>query len=110
MEPEPQTRPTGRIEIVGRALEDAVCALRPGGENDAVAAQIRARVFDEIFADRSAPARLGRYTVIGEAGRGGLGVVLRAYDPKLRREVALKRMLVVDAALGGPDGRRPPGP
>src|SRR5687768_8461743 len=39
-----------------------------------------------------AGARLGRYLVIDELGRGGMGLVLRAYDPKLQREVALKRL------------------
>jgi tetratricopeptide (TPR) repeat protein len=33
---------------------------------------------------------LGRYQVTGEIGRGGMGVVLRARDPDLNRELALK--------------------
>lgn len=39
-----------------------------------------------------AGTRLGRYLVIEELGVGGMGLVLRAYDPKLQREVALKHM------------------
>jgi len=37
---------------------------------------------------------IGRFVVIGELGRGAMGQVLRAYDPKLLREVAIKLVRV----------------
>ncbi len=37
---------------------------------------------------------IGRYEIRGEVGRGGMGVVYRAFDPQLEREVAIKSMLV----------------
>ena len=33
---------------------------------------------------------VGRYVLVGEVGRGAMGRVYRAYDPRLSREVALK--------------------
>jgi serine/threonine-protein kinase len=39
------------------------------------------------------PARLGRYVVEEEIGRGGMGCVLRGHDPELGRDLAIKVLL-----------------
>jgi tetratricopeptide (TPR) repeat protein len=36
------------------------------------------------------PTRLGRYELLEEIGRGGMGTVLRGYDPDLGRDLAVK--------------------
>lgn len=42
----------------------------------------------------SPPVRIGRYLILGEIGRGSMGVVYLARDPNLDRRIALKVMTV----------------
>src|SRR5262245_49357400 len=49
--------------------------------------------------------RLGHYEVLGVIGRGGMGIVLRAFDDKLHRVVAIKVMAPALAATSPPRKR-----
>jgi WD40 repeat protein/serine/threonine protein kinase len=50
---------------------------------------------------REAPRQLGRFQVIRELGRGGMGIVYLARDPELQRLVAIKT--IMRAGMADPD-------
>ncbi len=53
------------------------------------------------MSDPEGSGHIGRYEILGKLGAGGMGVVLRARDPKLQRDVAVKLMLGTRSADPG---------
>ena len=66
------------------AKPDATLSHNPAGDD-----RLSTLPGPDLSAEPVPPA-VGRYTVVAEIARGGMGVVYRATDPGLNREVAVK--------------------
>lgn len=53
-------------------------------------ALLRERIQNEIFGTRTHVTHIGKYTLLGVLGEGGMGLVCSAYDTSLDRKVAIK--------------------
>ena len=74
-------------------------------DTDIDEARARAAVASKLFGRSSAPIRVGRFAVLSELGRGGMGVVYSGFDEQLDRKVAIK-LLQFGRGTDGPDRTR----
>lgn len=83
-------------EAAGSAFDDymdkvisSIVEIQVGDSPSAAASQVESVAFESL-APFAAPERIGRYPVSEMLGQGGIGVILRAHDPELGRELAVK--------------------
>ncbi|HRC55210.1 MAG TPA: serine/threonine-protein kinase [Kofleriaceae bacterium] len=85
----------------------ATAAAEPGPSSDATPPEHRALLWQAQsgaeLVERG--SQLGRYVVLDPIGEGAMGIVYRAYDPELDRDVALKLVRVLGEATARSNAR-----
>ncbi len=74
--------------------------MRPGFENTVMLDTSGGRHERPEPPKSTSQMKLGRYQIYGEIGKGAMGVVYRARDPMINREVALKAIPLADEFEG----------
>jgi serine/threonine-protein kinase len=90
----------GLAAPLGRPIVRADWGVGPPPPSGPSRIESRARASEAVLVPAEEPPRLGRFRIVGTLGEGASATVYRAFDPRLRRDVALK--VLRDEAPGGP--------